>query len=89
MSDKMRIDKWLWMVRVFKTRTVANEACNAGKVKIDGVNCKASREIKKNVEIQIRIGQLLKTIQVVDFPKIVYSQVSIGLLHRLDTSRRI
>ncbi|HON21091.1 MAG TPA: RNA-binding S4 domain-containing protein [Bacteroidales bacterium] len=69
MSDKMRIDKWLWMVRVFKTRTVANEACNAGKVKIDGVNCKASREIKKNVEIQIRIGQLLKTIQVVDFPK--------------------
>ena len=43
----MRIDKWLWMVRVFKTRTVANEACNAGKVKIDGVSCKASREIKK------------------------------------------
>ncbi len=69
MNDKIRIDKWLWMVRIFKTRNIANEACNAGKVKINGISCKASKEIKKNIEIQIRIGQLLKTVKVLDFPK--------------------
>ena len=65
----MRIDKWLWMVRLFKTRTMATDACNAGKVKINTVNCKPSREIKKNEEIQIRTGILLKTVEVLAFPK--------------------
>ncbi len=69
MIQKTRIDKWLWMVRLFKTRTMAAEACNAGKVKIAGVNCKSSREIKENDELQIRIGQLLKTVKVLDAPK--------------------
>ncbi|MDR0603006.1 MAG: RNA-binding S4 domain-containing protein [Bacteroidales bacterium] len=68
-NTKVRIDKWLWMVRLFKTRTMANEACNAGKVKIDNVNCKPSREIKINDTIHIRLGQLQKTIQVINFPK--------------------
>ena len=66
---KIRIDKWLWMVRLCKTRTLATDACNAGKVKINAVNCKPSREIKKGEKIQIRIGMLLKTIEVAAFPK--------------------
>ena len=66
---KVRIDKWLWMVRLFKTRTLATDACNAGKVKINTINCKPSREIKKNETIQIRNGILLKTIEVLAFPK--------------------
>ena len=68
-SSKIRIDKWLWMVRLFKTRTMASDACNAGKVKIDGVNCKPSREIKIGSEIQVTIGQLHKAIQIIDSPK--------------------
>ncbi len=68
-NTKVRIDKWLWMVRLFKTRTIANDACIAGKVKINNVNCKPSREIKIDDEIQVRIGQLQKTIKVIDYPK--------------------
>ncbi|MDD3280783.1 MAG: RNA-binding S4 domain-containing protein [Bacteroidales bacterium] len=69
MLQKTRIDKWLWMVRLFKTRTLATEACNAGKIKISGMNCKSSREIKENDIVQVRIGQLIKTVQVLDTPK--------------------
>jgi len=68
-NDKMRIDKWLWTVRLFKTRTMATDACNAGKVKINSVNCKPSREIKINDEIQVRTGQLQKTVKVIGSPK--------------------
>ena len=68
-NAKVRIDKWLWFVRLFKTRTMASDACNAGKVKINNVNCKPSREIKVDDEIQIRIGQLQKTVKVIDSPK--------------------
>ena len=51
-----RIDKWLWVVRIFNTRTLAREACAGGKVKIDGSTVKASRNIKKNDIIQVRKG---------------------------------
>jgi len=51
-----RIDKWLWAVRIFKTRALASEACSGGKVKIDGTTVKASRNIKKNDIVQVRKG---------------------------------
>jgi ribosome-associated heat shock protein Hsp15 len=53
MDEKVRIDKFLWAVRLFKTRNAATEACNAGKVKIRGVNAKPSREIVINDEIYL------------------------------------
>jgi ribosome-associated heat shock protein Hsp15 len=67
--EKLRVDKWLWMVRLFKTRTMASDACNAGKVKINGINCKPSRDVKTGDELQVRIGQLQKTVQIIAFPK--------------------
>ena len=51
-----RIDKWLWAVRIFKTRSLATKACSAGKVKIDDNKVKASRNIQPGDMIQIRKG---------------------------------
>lgn len=67
--ENVRIDKWLWMVRLFKTRSIATEACNAGKVKMDGNNLKPSKNIKENEVYVVRIGQLEKTVQVLGSPK--------------------
>jgi ribosome-associated heat shock protein Hsp15 len=53
MEEKVRIDKFLWAVRLFKTRNAAADACNAGKVKIRDVNVKPSREIAINDEIHL------------------------------------
>ncbi|MDR1878083.1 MAG: RNA-binding S4 domain-containing protein [Bacteroidales bacterium] len=68
-KTKVRIDKWLWMVRLYKTRTMAGDACSSGKVKIDDVNCKPSREIKIGSIVQVRTGQIQKTIQILNSPK--------------------
>ncbi|MBR0055599.1 MAG: RNA-binding S4 domain-containing protein [Bacteroidales bacterium] len=67
--ENVRIDKWLWMVRLFKTRSMATDACNAGKVKMDGNNLKPSKNIKENEIYVVRIGQLEKTVQVLGSPK--------------------
>lgn len=51
--EKLRADKWLWAVRVFKTRSVAADACNAGKVKVDGDSIKPAKELKVGDTIHI------------------------------------
>ena len=51
---EVRIDKWMWATRIFKTRTIAAEACKKNRVMIQGVNVKASRMIKVGDVIQVR-----------------------------------
>jgi ribosome-associated heat shock protein Hsp15 len=53
-EEKMRIDKWLWAVRIYKTRSKAAEACRKGRVIIDGQQVKPSRDIKPGETILIR-----------------------------------
>jgi len=53
MSDA-RIDKWMWAVRIFKTRTIAAEACKKGRISINGAQAKASRTVKPGDVIQVR-----------------------------------
>ncbi|WP_353133602.1 RNA-binding S4 domain-containing protein [Pseudopedobacter sp.] len=66
MAEKLRIDKYLWSIRVFKTRTLATEACKAGRVKKAGVNLKPSYEIKIGDEYQVSKGIEKKVIRVID-----------------------
>lgn len=54
MSATVRIDKWLWAVRVFKTRSMAAEACRKGKVSINGINAKPSRELHAGEVIHVQ-----------------------------------
>lgn len=52
--SEARIDKWMWAVRIFKTRTIAAEACKKGRVSINGAQAKAARTVKPGDVIQVR-----------------------------------
>jgi len=60
----MRIDKWLWAVRLYKTRTSATEACRKGKVIIDDTQVKPSREIKIGEIVQIKHPPIIRLYRV-------------------------
>lgn len=63
--DSERIDKYLWAVRVFKTRSEATDACNGNKVQINGVNAKASKAVKIGDSIKVRKGTVLYEFKVI------------------------
>ena len=60
----MRLDKYLKVSRIIKRRTVANEACDAGRISVNGRAAKASLEIKAGDVIELRIGQRLLCVEV-------------------------
>ena len=63
-KEEVRIDKWLWAVRVFKTRTQAVDACKKGRVEMKGVNVKPSRTVKVGDEISVRKPPITYTFRV-------------------------
>lgn len=62
--QSVRIDKWLWAVRLFKSRSLAASACTAGHVKVDHASVKPAREVRVGDIIQARIGRVNRTIKV-------------------------
>jgi ribosome-associated heat shock protein Hsp15 len=63
-KEKLRIDKYLWSIRAFKTRTLASDACKAGRVKLEGNNIKPSHEVKIGEIYQVSKGLERKVIKV-------------------------
>ena len=57
-EERVRIDKWLWAVRIFKTRSLAAEECAKGHISIGDVHVKASRELKGGEEVRVRIAPI-------------------------------
>ena len=54
MNDSARIDKWLWAARIFKTRSIAAEACKNGRITIKGINVKPSHTIKAGDVVSVK-----------------------------------
>ncbi len=65
----MRIDKYLWCIRVFKTRTIATTACKNGQVKMENKNLKPSKEVFGEELILVRKNQINYQIKVLDLPE--------------------
>ena len=53
-KEKLRLDKYLWSIRLFKSRTLATEACENGKVKFNNENCKPSKQVSIGDEYEIK-----------------------------------
>lgn len=62
--DKLRIDKWLWAARFFKTRSLACDELDKGRVQVNGAIAKPAREIKIGDVVQLRSGAVLRTLTV-------------------------
>ncbi|RZL63522.1 MAG: RNA-binding S4 domain-containing protein [Variovorax sp.] len=62
--DRLRIDKWLWAARFFKTRSLASEEIAKNRVQVNGDVAKASREVKAGDTVALRMGPLTRTLTV-------------------------
>jgi ribosome-associated heat shock protein Hsp15 len=62
--DKIRIDKWLWAARFFKTRSIAVDEIGKGRVQVNGQDAKPSREVKAGDTVTLRQGLVQRTVKV-------------------------
>lgn len=64
-ENRVRLDKWLWAARFFRTRSLARQAIEGGKVWYDGARVKVSKEVRIGAELRVRQGQDEKSVTVV------------------------
>ena len=64
-----RLDKWLWAVRIFKTRSLASDACRAGSVTVNEVQAKPARDVRPGETVTVRQGLALRTLRVEAVPR--------------------
>src|SRR5262245_17330946 len=64
-----RLDKWLWAVRVFKSRSLASDACRAGSVTVNEAPAKPARDVRPGETVMVKQGLVLRTLRVVDVPR--------------------
>lgn len=62
--DRIRIDKWLWAARFYKTRTLSAEEVERGRVQLNGQDVKPAREVKPGDTVSVRQGPVLRTVVV-------------------------
>ncbi|MDY0253634.1 MAG: RNA-binding S4 domain-containing protein [Tenuifilaceae bacterium] len=73
-----RVDKWLWTVRIFKTRSIATDECKKGRVKVNDAEAKPSKEVKAGDVITVRKPPVVYSYVVKDIPK---NRVGAKLVH--------
>ena len=65
----MRLDKWLWAVRVHRSRALATDACRAGSVMVDDVVAKPARDVRPGETVQVKVGLMTRTLRVIGAPR--------------------
>jgi len=63
-GTSVRLDKWLWAARFFKTRSLATEAVNGGKIELNGLRPKPSKDVKVGDQLRVRLGPFIHEITV-------------------------
>lgn len=63
-SDKVRLDKWLWAARFYKTRSLSTEAIDKGRVRLNGQTAKPARDVKPGDRVDVHTGAMVRTVVV-------------------------
>lgn len=79
----MRLDKFLKVSRIIKRRTIANEACDAGRVSVNGKIAKASVDVKVGDEIEIRFGSNLTKVRVLNLSESTKKEDAVNMYESL------
>jgi len=69
MANGVRVDVWLWAVRIYRTRTAANTACSSGNVRVNGVVAKPSKTVEAGDRVTTRVSQRARNLEVIETPR--------------------
>ena len=80
-DDKCRLDKWLWAARFYKTRSIAADAVDSGKVRVDGDRAKTAKEVKTGMLISVRSKEFEIEVEVIGLSNIRRGAPEAALLY--------